>query len=202
MPKNSADSIVKFIYEAGILSKTPRSGLWFLGTGKQTVAEHIMRATMIGYTLGKMTPKADTNKVVLLCLFHDLGEGRTSDLNYVHQRYGRLAEAQAINDIAASVPFGPHIKSLFQEFEDRETLESKLAKDADQLEWLATMRDEEEKGNKKAAGWAKIARKRLKTPAGKQLGRGLMNIHPDSWWFDQSDNWFVDRKKKDQKWRK
>ena len=35
--------IVKFLFEVGILSKTPRSGFHFLGTGEQTVAEHINR---------------------------------------------------------------------------------------------------------------------------------------------------------------
>src|SRR3989344_3512233 len=109
-------SIADFIYEVGILSKTPRSGLWFLGTGAQSVAEHLLRTAYIGYALGSITPKVDRNKVVVLCLLHDLGEARTSDLNYVHQRYGRLAEEKAIDDIANSVPFGKEIRKYCLEF--------------------------------------------------------------------------------------
>lgn len=190
------------MYESGILSKTPRSGLWFLGTGDQSVAEHTMRAAFIGYVLGFLTKGADRDKVMRMCLFHDLGEGRTSDLNYVHQRYGRLAESRAIDDISRSVPFGSDIKAAYQEFEEKQTLEAKLAKDADQLEWLATMREEEAKGNSKARSWATIAYKRLKTDAGKKLGKVLMSTHPDHWWFDEKDNWFVDRKEKHKKWKK
>ena len=199
--KKDLESIANFVYESGILAKTPRSGLWFLGTGEQSVAEHTVRTIYIGYALSSLTPEADKNKVIHLCLFHDLGERRTSDLNYVHQRYGRLAEAHAIEDISASVPFGESIKKFYKEWEARETIESKLAKDADQLEWLATMREEEEKGNTKAHSWAEIAYKRLKTDAGKALGKVLLATHPDHWWFDAKDEWFVDREEKDKKWK-
>lgn len=57
---NSADikAISHFIYETGILSRTPRSGLWFLGTGQQSVAEHILHTAFIGYALAYLTPDA------------------------------------------------------------------------------------------------------------------------------------------------
>jgi putative hydrolase of HD superfamily len=131
-----------------------------------------------------------------MALMHDLGEGRTSDHNYVHQKYGRLSESRAIADLATTVPFGPEIEGLYVEEQARISKESKLVKDADQLEWMATMRHEEIKGNKKARVWAEIAFKRLKTRAGKQLGRALLKTHPDAWWFDAGDTWFVDRKPK------
>ena len=200
---NSKDvygQLVNFIYETNIHSKTPRSGLWFLGSGEQSVAEHLFHATMIAYALAYLEPKADKNKVVLMALFHDIGEGRTSDHNYVHQRYGRLSEISAVDDIAKNVPFGKEIQGLFTEEQLRITLESKLVKDADILEWISTLRMEETKGNSKAKSWIKIAVKRLKTKAGKKLGNLLVKTNPDSWWFDAKDEWFVDRKQKDIKW--
>ena len=199
MKKNSEKKlkeITKFIYELGILAKTPRSGFWFLGTGSQSVAEHISRAVMIGYILSYLTPKANKDRVMFLCLIHDLGEGRTSDLNYVHQKYGRLAEDQAIGDIAKELPFGNEIKKSFEEAKDKKTIEAKLAKDADNIEWIASLLDEARKGNIKAKSWAKIALKRLKTPAGKKIGKSLFIIEPDSWWFKKDDQWFVDRSPK------
>ncbi len=193
--------LVDFIYEAGILSKTPRSGLWFLGTGSQSVAEHLFRTALIGYVLSHLVPEANRDHLIFLCLLHDIGEGRTSDLNYVHQKYGRLAEAKAVEDLASSLPFGEEIHEAFREVEETETLEAQLAKDADQLEWLATMREEAVKGNTKAQSWAEIAFQRLKTDAGKQLGQLLLTTHPDHWWFDETDKWFVDRKPELQPWR-
>lgn len=199
---NKYTQTVDFIYETAIHSKTPRSGLWFLGSGEQSVAEHLFHTAMIAYALASLEPKADKKKAVLMALFHDIGEGRTSDHNYVHQRYGRLAEGDAVADISKSIPFGAEILSLFKEEQERKTLEAQIVKDADQLEWISTLRAEEAKGNTKAKGWIKIALKRLKTSSGKKLGALMVKTHPDSWWFNAGDSWFVDRNKKDQKWKK
>jgi putative hydrolase of HD superfamily len=199
--KNAYRRVANFIYETAIHSKTPRSGLWFLGSGRQSIAEHLFHTTMIAYALAYLEPKADKNKIILMALLHDIGEGRTSDHNYVHQRYGRLAENNAVADIAGSVPFGQEILDLFKEEQERKTIEGKLVKDADVLEWIATLREEEIKGNIKARAWIKISVKRLKTSPGKNLCKVLLKIHPDAWWFNANDAWFVDRKKKDQKWK-
>ncbi len=193
--KSPAD-LANFVYEVGILAQTPRSGLWFLGSGKQSVAEHLLRTAYIAYALSHYVSGIDKYKVVMMALTHDLGEGRTSDHNYVHQKYGRLAESEAIADLAKTVPFGPDLLSWYTEEQAKATIESKLVKDADVLEWIATLRSEEVKGNKKAHAWITIAYKRLKTPAGKKLGKSLLQTSPDSWWFDASDSWWVDRVKK------
>ena len=200
--KNVYDKIVDFIYETNIHSKTPRSGFWFLGSGQQSIAEHLFHTAMIAYALAHFEPKADIKKVVLMALFHDIGEGRTSDHNYVHQRYGRLAEANAVEDISKSVPFGAEIFELFKEEQERVSLEAQLVKDADVLEWISTLRAEETKGNSKAKEWIEIAVKRLKTENAKKLGKLLTTTHPDAWWFNADDAWFVDRNEKDKKWGK
>lgn len=199
MPKkktNEIEGIANFVYETGILAQTPRSGFWFLGSGKQSVAEHLLRTAYITYCLCKMTPKVDTHRAVMMALMHDLGEGRTSDHNYIHQKYGRLAEAQAIDDLAKTIPFGKEIQNWFEESGKKITLEAKLVKDADQIEWIAALRENEAIGNAKAKVWANIALKRLKTPAGKKLGKKMMEVHPDKWWFDAEDKWWIDRKKR------
>ncbi|MFA6495281.1 MAG: HD domain-containing protein [Candidatus Paceibacterota bacterium] len=198
--KNVYNQVADFVYETNIHSKTPRSGFWFLGSGDQSVAEHLFHTAMIAYALSYFEPKVDRRKAVLMALFHDIGEGRTSDQNYIHQRYGRLAEAEAVADIAGSVPFGGEIFELFNEEQKRVTPEARLVKDADQLEWIAALRGEEVKGNTKAREWIAIALKRLKTDAAKKLGASLAKTHPDDWWFNVEDAWFVDRKEKNKKW--
>lgn len=201
MRKQDIERIANFVYETSALQKTPRSGLWFLGSGKQSVAEHTLRAMFIVYALCYLTPEADKHKALFMTMVHDLGEGRTSDLNYIHQRYGRLAEAKAIEDIAGSVPFGKEIKDSYVEEQAKETLEAKLVKDADNLEWIATLREEEVKGNIKARSWIIIAAKRLETEAGKAVGAELLKTHPDGWWFNEKDAWFVNRAEKTRAWK-
>jgi putative hydrolase of HD superfamily len=190
--KNTYKQIADFVYETNIHSQTPRSGFWFLGSGNQSVAEHLFHTAMIAYALAKLEPKADVGKVVMMALFHDIGEGRTSDHNYVHQKYGRLAEAKAVEDISNSLPFGREILELFNEEQAKVTLEAKIVKDADQLEWIATLRGEEIKGNTKARKWVKNALKRLKTSHAIKLGKVLVETHPDAW-FNEDDPWFIDR---------
>ena len=199
--KKEYEKVARFIYETGIHSSTPRSGFWFLGSGEQSVAEHLFHTAMIAYALAYFEPKADKNKLVLMALMHDIGEGRTADANYVHQRYGRLAEEEAVRDISEGTPFGSEIFDLFVEERDRKTLEAKLVKDADTLEWIVSLRAEEVKGNIKALKWIDNAVKRLKTDAAKRLAAILLKMHPDSWWEDVNTPWFVDRKERDRKWK-
>ncbi len=198
--KNIYQQIANFVYETGIHSQTPRSGFWFLGSGKQSVAEHLFHTAMTAYALAHLEPKADKNKVVLMALVHDIGEGRTSDHNYVHQRYGRLSEVNAVADIARSVPFGKEIQDLFTEEQERKSIEAQIVKDADQLEWIATLRVEEAKGNIKAKRWIAISYKRLKTKQAKKLGSFLIRTNPDSWWIDVNTEWFVNRDNKFKNW--
>lgn len=188
-------NIARFIYETGIHAKTPRSGLWLLGSGEQSVAEHLFHTAMIVYALAYFDETVDKSKAVLMALFHDIGEGRTSDQHYVSQRYGRLAENEAVKDLAENLPFGSEIVDLYAEEQKHISSEARLVKDADTLEWIVTLRSEEVKGNTKANEWIQIALKRLKTESGKRFGDVLLNVHPDSWWYDMADNWFVDRKK-------
>lgn len=202
LAKKDWNAIVDFIYEVGILEKTPRSGLWFLGTGEQSVAEHLFRTAVIGYILARLTPKAKVDRVIFLCLMHDIGEARTSDLNYVHQRYGRLAESQAVADLAKTLPFGKEIQEAYSEEQARKTLEAKIAKDADQIEWIVTLRGEGAKGNTKTKDWIKTVEKRMATPAAKRLTKLLVSTHPDRWWFDIKDKWFLKRDPKFRSWKK
>lgn len=190
----TAKKLAHFIYETGIHRHTPRSAFWFLGDGKQSVAEHLFRTTMIAYALAHVTPGVDKARVVLLALVHDLGEGRTGDPNYVHQRYGRLAEREAVHDMVEGLPFAAEVIGLFDEQEEKATVEAKLVKDADQLEWIATLKEEEARGNPKAGSWIRHAILRLKTPEAKKIAKELLATHPDAWWFDKDDDWFIDRK--------
>ncbi|MDP2598459.1 MAG: HD domain-containing protein [Candidatus Liptonbacteria bacterium] len=192
------DRIVDFLFEAGILSKTPRSGFYFLGSGEQSVAEHLNRVTIIGYVLCKLVKGADEAKVIKMCLFHDLAEARTSDLNYVHQKYVKADEHGVLNDLAASLPFGEEIKKLVEERNEAKTIEGRLACDADQLEWVLSLKEQVDTGNTRAESWLPSALKRLRTEEAIKLGELIVKTPSDNWWFgDKESSWWVNRDKKD-----
>lgn len=190
-------NITNFLFEAGSLSHTPRSFYNLLGGGSQSVAEHITRTVIVGYTLGRMHGKADDLKIIKMCLFHDLAEARTSDLNYVNQKYAQAEEARALDDLAQPLPFGDDILSIVSEYKARVSTEALLAKDADNIEFILSLRETQDVGNSRAGTWIPSAVKRLKTKEAKKLVRAILKTPSDKWWFaDKNDEWWVNRKRK------
>jgi putative hydrolase of HD superfamily len=193
--KNIAD----FLFEVGMLAKTPRSGFFFLGSGQQSVSEHTTRTIYIGYTLAMISDNKniDINKVIKMCIFHDLSEARISDLNYVHQKYTERKETEALKDVTALLPFGQDIQNIVDEYEKRETEEAKIAKDADNLEFLISLKEQVDIGNTRAESWIPAIKKRLFTDGGIKLAEAIMNMDSDHWWFgDKNDQWWISRNKK------
>lgn len=194
---SKTDAIVDFLFEAGMLAKTPRSGFFFLGSGNQSIAEHVNRVTYIGFSLAQMAGDVDVSKVLQMCMFHDFAEARTSDLNYVHQKYVKSDENKALVDLVRTLPFGNKIATSMEEYETRKTKESLLAKDADNLEFMLSLKEQLDIGNERAKTWIPSAVKRLKTKEGKILGEKIIKTDSDRWWFnDKEDKWWVTRNKK------
>src|SRR5690606_10297036 len=118
-----------------------------------------------------------------MCLLHDVTETRISDLNYVHQKYTERHEDKAINDLVSTLPFGDEILSLVKEYEERKTMEARLAKDADRLEWLMALKEQLDTGNSRAADWLVSANARVDTDIAKQIAKKVMETPSDNWWF-------------------
>src|SRR5262245_1240669 len=146
-------SIANFLFEVGMLKRTPRTGLQFLGSGNDSVAEHLLRTAYIAFALGSMVPGVDRSKLVLLCLLHDLPEARTGDLNYENKKYVTADEDAAVRDLCKTLPFGGDIQALINEFNAGETPEARLASDCDQLELLCVLKEEKDRGNPQADEW-------------------------------------------------
>jgi putative hydrolase of HD superfamily len=184
-------SIANFLFEAGMLKRTPRSGFQFLGSGAESVAEHIFRTTYIGYTLGKMVTTVNVDRLVKICLFHDLPEARTGDLNYVNKKYVEADEKKAVADLAQTLPFGEEIRGLIFEFIEGKTEEAKLARDADQIEMILALKEYKDLGNKYADEWLGFSLKRLQTVAGRELTKAILETDSSMWWFSDKGDWWV-----------
>jgi len=185
-------AIADFLFEVGMLKRTPRSGFQFLGTGKETVAEHSLRCAIIGYVLARMSGTPAADKVVLMCLFHDLVEARTGDLNYVNKRYVKADEEAAVRDMTAELPFGEEIRKLTEEFNGRATPEAHSAHDADQIEMILQLKELGDLGNRYSRDWISTAVKRLRTEDGRRLARSILNTDFAAWWFkEKEDEWWV-----------
>jgi len=189
-PTDSHKNIANFFFELGMLKKTPRSGFQFLGSGRQSVAAHSFRVAMIGYTLSNLVQHSDPFRVVCLCLFHDVPEARTGDLNYVNKQYVQVDEKSALQDLARSLPFGADLEALWEEYRDGQSAAAKLAHDADQLDLILELKEQQDLGNSYASQWIHFALKRLKTDIGQKLAAEILETDSSSWWFEGNDHWW------------
>ena len=185
------DRVANFLFEMGMLKRTPRSGWQFLGSGQESVAEHIFRTTMIAYVLAHLSGDADADRVVRMALFHDLAEGRTGDLNYMNQKYVTVDEERATEDMTRALPFGEEIRSLAAEFGAQASPEALLVKDADNLEMLLQLKEHQDVGNRNAEEWIPFTLRRLKTDTARDLALRILEGDSSAWWFDKSSEWWV-----------
>lgn len=195
---NKINKTVDLLNEIGMLSLIPRSGFAFLGSGRQSVAEHSFRVALVAYTLARLISQPlNIHRLVMMCLFHDLPEARIGDLNYVQKKYVVPHLDKALEDLMTGSFLGPEIVALIQEYEQGETLEAQLAHDADQLELLLVLKREEELGNVRATEWMANLLKRIQTEAGQQIAEAICQTPSDAWWWkDKSDPHWIDGGKK------
>lgn len=194
MNEDYLGSVVDFLFEAGILQNTPRSGNVFLGSGTQTVGSHVFRTVLIGFVLAKLAG-ADSGEVMKMCLFHDIEETRTGDINYLQQRYVVSDDSRALNDIVSNLPFKNEIIKTVSDYEKLESLEAKIAKDADTLELIFYLKEQLDKGNSQAQNWIDHAKKRLLTDVAKKLIPSMQNSNYYDWWYNLTDEWHKGNKK-------
>lgn len=185
------DRISHFLHEVGMLKRTPRTGYQFLGTGSENVAEHSFRTAVIGYILAGMAG-ADQSRTVFMCLFHDLHETRVGDMNYVNRIYNQTDDRRALNDALNGTGLEEEILEIFDDLEEVQSLEASLAQDADQLDLILNLREQQDLGNKYASKWLEYALQRLRTPQGRALGSQIMNTDHTDWWFNGPEkSWWI-----------
>ncbi len=191
MKNFNLDKISHFLHEAGMLKRTPRTGYQFLGTGSENVAEHSFRTAVIGYVLAKMAG-ADRSRTVFMCLFHDLHETRVGDMNYVNRIYNQTDDRRALSDALDGTGLEDDILDLFDDLEDAQSREASLARDADQLDLILNLREQQDLGNKYAVKWLHYATQRLRTPEGRALGTRILETDHADWWFNGPDkSWWI-----------
>ncbi len=188
------EAIANLLFEARSLRTLPRSGYQFLGAGRESVAEHTFSITFIAFVLSRLVPEADGHKITAMCLVHDLPEARIGDLNYVQKLYVDADETSAIEDLTARLPFGEEIKALIDEFNQGESLEARLAHDADQIAFILELKDLSDLGFVPPGTWIPSIRRRLQTDIGRQMAEAILATERDAWWRYK----FIDRSEENQ----
>jgi len=185
--------LADFLFECGMLRKTPRTGYQFLGTGSENVAEHSFRTAVIGHVLARMAG-ADVARTTYLCLFHDLHEARTGDYNYVNRIYNSSTRTLALEHALKGTGLEEDVLGYWKELEETATLEARLAQDADQLDFILNLKEQADLGNPYAAKWLEIAVQRVRTEWGRELAETIAVTDHSDWWFLGPDPSWWERK--------
>lgn len=183
MPED-AEALAGFAYELGLLKRIRRSGWWHAGVrDPESVAEHTMRAAHLAALIAA-EEGADPARAAFLALWHDSQETRTGDLPHTATAYLTKPDPRQITaDQTEQLPERSRrmVRDAVDEYETRQTLEARCAKDADKLDMLLQAVEYREAGVKRTDGWIDSARKGLNTETSRRIAEAAINLSPLSW---------------------
>jgi 5'-deoxynucleotidase YfbR-like HD superfamily hydrolase len=185
MPEPDVEGMTNFLYEMGLLKRYKRTGWLIAGVDNpESIAEHSFRTAIIGYVLAVMEG-ADPAKTAALCLFHDTQETRIGDVPSVGKAYVVTAPNPEVTaDQVAGFPAqaAQAVRELVDEYEARQSLEARLAKDADKLECLIQAREYQAQGREDVPPWIETSAAALQSPSARRLAEVCQQVPPRQWW--------------------
>ena len=105
----------------------------------ESVAEHSWMMTLMAYFMKDEFPEVDMDKVVQMCMIHDLGECFTGDIpTFDKTKAHEENEENLLYSWVRTLPenYANEMIALFEEMAERKTIESKIYKAIDGLEAL------------------------------------------------------------------
>lgn len=129
---------LEILHIAEKLKDTPRHCLTSHGR-TESVAEHSWRVSLMALLLKKEFPNVNINKVINMCLIHDLGECFTGDIpTFLKTDVDIKTEDSLLQQWIHSMPteLSKDLLALYDEMQAQKTTEAKLYKALDKLEAL------------------------------------------------------------------
>lgn len=105
----------------------------------ESVAEHSWMMTLMAYFMKDEFPEVDMDKVVRMCIIHDLGECFTGDIpTFDKTKAHEENEENLLHSWVRTLPenYTNEMIALYEEMAERKTIESKIYKAIDGLEAL------------------------------------------------------------------
>lgn len=190
MDKKQLRKLTSFFYEIGTLRRILRAHQQALLVHDPTdnIASHSFRSAFIGYFMAEEL-RADADKVLKMCLLHDIEEIRTNDHNWIHRRYTKVFDDEVRQEQLDDFPGAKDLLEVADEYAARQTPEARIAKDADLLDQLFLLKEYAWQGNREAARWldpkgkeGSQQERQMHTALAKSLAKELKAQDPSLWW--------------------
>jgi len=189
MEEEKIKRLTAFFYEIGNLRKVIRNHQQMLLFQDLTdnIASHSFRVAFIGYFLAKDLA-ANADKVIKMCLLHDIEEARSGDHNWVHKKYIKTFEDEIRREQLDDINNIEEMKELSKEYDGRKSIEAKIVKDADLLDQIFLLREYEWQGSQEAKKWLheedndNEQEKLLFTDLAKKIAKEAKKQNPSEWW--------------------
>ena len=131
-----ARALIDFLRVMERLKDAPRH-CWTTGGRRESVAEHSWRVSLMAMLMADEFPGVDIDKVVRMCLVHDIGEAITGDIpTFMKTDADRVVEGREVDALIGGLPepWPEQLGALFAEMEALQTPEAKLYKALDRME--------------------------------------------------------------------
>lgn len=131
-------TLLEMLHVAERLKDTPRHCVTSRGR-RESVAEHSWRLALLAFWVRDAFPDLDMDKVIAMCLIHDLGEAFTGDIPVFDKTDADSAREDALLGQwveSLPCPVRERMQSLYAEMHERQTDEARLYKALDGLEAL------------------------------------------------------------------
>lgn len=177
---------VQFLFEMGSIRYVNRTWRRFLNPNVANLAEHHFRVFWVAMAIAAHEGPVDTGKIAKMVMVHDIAESRTGDVDYLSRQYVKRNEELGITDMLSGTGLEQEFLELWEEYEERQSLEAKIIKDADNIDIDMELKEQAAMGNQsirdsKTPLRIKQVRPKLYTETAKQMFDEIQAANPHDW---------------------
>ncbi|BGP12857.1 hypothetical protein JCM10213_000382 [Rhodosporidiobolus nylandii] len=191
VPEDCQEGVLGFFHTLERVKTNKRTGWVNQGIDKpESIADHMYRMAMMCLAYPE-TSSLDISKCVMLSIVHDLAEADVGDITPEHASGVSKATKLALEEKAMDRIYGLlgttsipalRLKSLWEEYEARETAESKFVKDLDLYELCQqAVEYENSQGCRTLQGFFETTIPRILSPVVKEWAVTLMDERRRKW---------------------
>lgn len=179
------DADVNFLFEMGTIRYIDRLWRRFLNKNFANLSEHHFRVFWIAMIIAGQETDVDTGKIAKMVMVHDIAESRTGDVDYISRQYVERNEKMGIEDMLRGTTIEKEFFELWKEYEARESLESKIVKDADNLDVDMELAEQAAQGHKLKDELTVLREKNVHphayTATAKRMHKQILTANPHDW---------------------